>query len=126
MQSLASTREWSVEGTSLNVRTLPELYRKWEFRQRASLCSMTWVPFRAPEMNRREKKKNFIVWDNRSPTQKFTVTFCSPLAAHPKRLLAVGIQQEYCTIDGVCLSIRAKKKEREKENPTCFNFLLGS
>ena len=123
MQSLASTRERSVEGTSLNVRTLPELYRKWEFRQRASLCSVTRVPFRAPEMNRRKKKKKkkLHCLGQSLPNTKIHCNFLFPSICTCKALIGYRIQQEYCTVDGVCLK---KKKERKKIRHV-LTFCLG-
>ena len=125
MQSLASTREWSAEGTSLNVRTLPELYRKWEFRQRASLCSVTWVPFRAPEMNRRKKKKKkkkLHCLGQSLPNTKIHCNFLFPSICTCKALIGYRTQQEDCTVDGVCLK---KKKKESKKIRHVSTFCLG-
>jgi hypothetical protein len=50
------------------------LYRKWGVRQRAGLCSVTRVPFLAPEPSR----KTLQLWDDRCRKHKLPTTLCCP------------------------------------------------
>ena len=127
MQSLASTREWSVEGTSLNVRTLPELYRKWEFRQRASLCSMTWVPFRAPEMNRRKKKKKLHCLGQSLPNTKIHCNFMFPSSCTSQALIGCR-NTARILYNRRCMFKYQSKKKKERERKKIrhvLTFCLG-